>query len=205
MSLEDKFYPEDGTLLTKIDTSLIKVAGKLGETYQNITGNSYKTLVKKIYSISSKMYFINSYIFPISTKTQSKIAKEKSKSPKFESALEEEIRYETMGLDKNIGKKIRLASVAIINAADLFSAESAYIGFNTDNVSTSTLAILLGISGISRACAETFYFSAEYMSKANIPEPPKKTIYARAKDKLKLMIPKFPELAPIRANYSSKL
>ena len=141
----------------------------------------------------------------MSTKEMTIIAKEKSKSPKFESPLEEEIRYETMGLDKNIGKKIRLASASIITTADLFSAESIHLGFNTDNISTSTLAILLGISGLSRMCAEAFYLSAEYMSKANISEPPKKTIYARAKDKLKLMIPKFPALAPIRANYSSKL
>jgi len=46
MSLENKFYPADGSILTKFDNMMIKTSEKVGGLYQHLTGRSYKDLVK---------------------------------------------------------------------------------------------------------------------------------------------------------------
>lgn len=104
MSLDDKFYLDDGSSLNRFDNFMIKSAGKIGEAYQQITGESYKDLVDANFQ-ASRMGFglsvlgLNPAGIFWGYKSHLRV-----QNPSYKSPLEEEIFYEAIGKQKKSGK-----------------------------------------------------------------------------------------------------
>ncbi|MFC1697706.1 hypothetical protein ACFL1H_05210 [Nanoarchaeota archaeon] len=181
MTLEDKFYPEDGSKLTRFDNFMIKSAGKVGEGYQHLTGKSYKDLVKKCYQISTGGFALSLLGARASALFLGLFSYCGLKEPNFNSPLEEEMEQEARGYSKYIKKIFRLSWMAFI---PIFG----YLGYNCvdkglDESSNSLL--YLGTGTMVETLSLIPFSLAEYMTKAKIPEPPRKTVGKRIKDKMK--------------------
>jgi hypothetical protein len=200
MSLEDKFFPEDGSLLTRFDNSMIKTAGIIGEIYQHLTGRSYQDLVSPCYGIASAGLCLSSYklfsasgavSLPLSIAAigMGLLSLHNAYHPKYESPLEEEIRQEAHGINKKYGKIMR-ASVLFMTPA-LINLGQVLIGAH---VSRNTRWLReVGIGGFMVGVSMIPHCFADYLSKANIPKPPAKTVWKRAGDYLRNLVP---ELKP---------
>jgi len=197
MSLEDKFYPEDGSILTKFDNSMIKSSGKIGEAYQHLTGKSYKGLVKNSYKISAIGFGLSLFGLRLSAILFGGLSLAGAYYPDYKSPLEEEIQEESWGINRKSGKLIRtcmLASAPIIISYGLVLA-------NKDSDENSRLLIYSGLGGIVEGASLVPYNFAEYLTKADIPEPPKKTIWERAGNKIKGVFSPNLIPEPVPANY----
>tara|TARA_Y100000310_G_scaffold289862_1_gene316570 strand:+ start:1299 stop:1865 length:567 start_codon:yes stop_codon:yes gene_type:complete len=184
MGLEDKFYPEDGTLLTKVDNSIIKAAGKVGDAYQRVTGRGYEDLVKKSY-FAAGCISLGTLIFPpmISITRQYFRFAEK---PHFTTPLEEENFNMIMGLPKNQSRFMRL----IVGITGIAATSLGYYFTSTsDNILSYYLSFTMFSSGLALIPA-TF---ADYLSISDVPKPPKKSV----KDKVKGLFAIEPALEPI--------
>jgi len=178
MSLEDKFYPEDGTVLTKFDNFMIKSAGKVGEAYQHLTGKSYKDLVKTSYKAAAAGYglstiSVNPLAFPFGLYSYVRTL-----NPRYETPLEEEASLEISGRPKNRGKMFRLETLALIPIA-------MYFGYTVlkDNLKERNLGTYLGLGITIQGIATIPFNFAEYLSKSNVPKPPEKKVWDRVKEK----------------------
>lgn len=194
MGLEDKFYPDDGSLLTKYDNFMIKSAGSVGEIYQDFTGKSYRELVKTSYGVAtlgfvSSAPFLNPFSLLFAVNTYCNYCE-----PKFRTPLEEEIIQEAMKAPKK-GRKIGRLLISAVGLGMLclghhdLEQGSDYITF--------TLGFGLQLYGISSIP----WVFAEYLSLSDTPQPPKKTVFARAKDAIKDFVPG--NLVPERVAVSS--
>ena len=103
MSLEDKFYPDDGSYLTRFDNFMIKAAKEVGVLYQNITGDSYKNLASIIYKASSVGFGLSALCGHVLGIPLGMTSFSSSKQHSYQTPLEEEIRCEAIGLGKKWG------------------------------------------------------------------------------------------------------
>lgn len=182
MALDDKFFPEDGTLLTRFDNFMIRQAKKVGEAYQERTGNSYKDLVKNTYFHSSitvfPVFFAGMYLSPI----LSAIFYSHSKNPDFSTPLEEESRLESRGASKKLDKGVRAFSIGVSsillfgNSLDLYSSNTLYE--QTNNLFELFYGVSFGLHAF-----------ADYLSKSGLPKPPKKEAREKAKRRFGIMLP----------------
>jgi len=180
MSLEDRFYPDDGSFINKFDNAMVKAAGKVGKVYQNFTGVSYESLVKKAYKWAARGFQINIGDIVNGGKLR-KVALHYSAYPKIESPREEEIRMEVLGLPKKTWKYARALLTG--PSAFLLTLSPVCIGFGLyeNNYISISEGILLAYLPLS---ALPFAF-AECLSKSDIPEPPKKTVPQKIMDKFR--------------------
>ena len=199
MSLDDKFYPEDGSALTRADNFLIKSAGKMGEAYQHATGRSYKDLVTSCYKISGYGFALGALGLRVSSLLFWSISSREQHHPKYQSPLEEEIEKEALGRWKSSGKCIRALQLGA--CAMLLCLEKPVLDEGIDT--HSRLLIYAGLGSLLEGAAFLPYNFAEYLSKADVPQPPKKTIWERAKDKLSMWLA--PEPVPVLDSYSVAL
>jgi len=189
-SLEDRFYPEEKDLITKVDNSLIKLAGKIGNAYQKFTGNSYKDLIKGLYKVASISSLVGAINLPFIVFSLS--SNELSKNPEIETPIEEEIKSELIGQSKYIRKLARLTLSAIgITAVPIliYLLEDSII----DNLMVKAFCRSQEIALLS-VIPYTF---AQYLSKSYLPDPPKRTIPEKALSNLiEALKPR--ELQPVR-------
>lgn len=189
MSLEDKFYPEDGSALTRFDNFMIKSAGKVGDAYQHLTGNSYKDLVKTCYKLSTAGFAMGiaglqvvSFYFGIASYSG-------LRHPKFESPLEEEIRMVAEGEPRKAWKFVRALYIGLIPVLAVGSFPESLVEENP------VLFACVKVGVVTQTIALTSYSFAEYLSKSHVPKPPKKTVWEKAKMKLKELVAPTPEPA----------
>ncbi|MFC1723917.1 PEP-utilizing enzyme [Nanoarchaeota archaeon] len=103
MSLEDKFYPEDGTMIRAFDNWIIKKAGKVGEYYQHMTGRSYRDTVRGVYGAAAVAFGTAAAAGDPIAGTMVFIGLLNMVNPRIENPLEERLRndlrfgYERMG------------------------------------------------------------------------------------------------------------
>lgn len=193
MGLEDKFYPEDGTYLTKFDNVMIKTAGKIGKLYQNITGKSYKDLVKKSYKTSAYGFGASIIGAHASGMILGLFSLQGIYNPQYESPLEEEIKNETIGYPRLMGKLCRISLLAVTPLV-LYGTYKLF--FNKERLSFGTW---FGMGGLIEGAALIPYNFAEYLTKAQVPEPPKKGWAKKLKEKLaKLRPQKLPMPVPVQ-------
>lgn len=181
MGLEDKFYPEGGPL-TKFDNMMIKSFGKVGEFYQNMTGNESEDLVKKLYGFSHSGFVLGYAALRPSSFLITSIAGKLKENPIIQSPLEEENRLEFEGMHKT-GLKLARASFFFVTPAIMYmSGKSLNLAYGNDEF----LYYYMGLGGILESISMVAFNTAEYMSKANIPKPPKKTIPEKLKETFRL-------------------
>ena len=128
MSLEDTFYPDDGTLINKFDNTIIRTAGKAGEAYQNLTGRHYKSLVKGSFHSAAAGFAVSFMCLNPMAPFGIMYALDDAKRPMLESPLEEETRMETTMHSRTYGKRRRAAIIgtsAILIAIGLAAPEIA--------------------------------------------------------------------------------
>lgn len=200
MSLEDKFYPEDGSNLTRFDNFMIKSAGKIGEVYQHATGKSYKEFSNSCYKTSAGGFVLGTLCFQISAPILLLNSISRIKSPNYESPLEEEIRLEAQYKPRKFNKLCRAAFLAL---APLIAYTNYDIFVNVIEKNESFLSYFAS-GGIIYGISLLPFNFAEYLTKADVPKPPKKTILKRAKEKLMSLDPQLPQvLKPQPSNYAS--
>jgi hypothetical protein len=177
MGLEDKFYPDDGTTLTAADNALIRTAGKVGEAYQHLTGRSYNDLVDLSYKITGFLAIGTSFFNPLLGPFVHYASKDLSKAQRYSSPLEEEIHLEAKNLPTNLGKWVRMMqAIGIPACAYLFGS----ITYEVRNEHPVTVAVAGGAAAAAIAYVPAIF--AQYLSLADIPKPPEKTVFRRIGD-----------------------
>ncbi len=182
MGLEDRFYPDDGTLLTRYDNFMIRSAGDIGDIYQECTGKSYRGLVKGSYGLSTLAFLSSAALGNLSGAYFTLISYTRFSEPKFQTALEEEIQQEAGGHFKK-GQKIARILIPSLGLA------IGYYGYShfTDDPSFSISSLF------DRSCIlilpSTFILTfAEYLSLAHLPKPPKKTVFDTLKENISMAL-----------------
>ena len=192
MSLEDKFYPDDGSRLTRFDNCMIKTAGKLGGLYQNLTGKSYKNLVKTSYKIAVGGFGLSL----IGLRAMSVFFGAYSLSgllwPDYTSPLEEELRNEATGQHRKLGKVARACGLAIIPIAFF----SSYCLLDSKSGKASSVLKYVEMGGIVEGLSLIPFNFAEYLTKAEMPNPPEKGWVKETKEKVKEFLKPQPVLFP---------
>ena len=189
MSLEDKFYPEDGTALTAFDNRMIKLCGKVGEAYQWVTGRPYVDLIKACYTSVSVSGVVGMTTNPF-TAVNLLTGYLLKRGICCESPLEEQIRLEACGFGAWERKAGRLLFAALTPVLAYFCVYN-FLGGEDRNVSYSNIA-----SGTSNMLFAPFVLGV-YLEKAHIPKPPEKHVFARAYDKIKELLEPRPALQPV--------
>lgn len=191
MDLEDRFYPDDGTLINKYDNFMIRRAGNIGSIFQECTGESYKEQVKISFGVATMGMACSTLMGCLPSFLYMGPTLDGYLRTKMQTPLEEEIDNEMRGFLRKGQKYARVAitllSPSMIipayfkfsNQEDFSFISSFYIGFATTGV--SMIPWLFG----------------SYLSLAQMPKTPKKTIFERAKDYLLEAFPS-PVQVPIR-------
>lgn len=182
MSLEDKFYPDDESYLTRFDNFMIKAAKEFGVLYQNLTGDSYKNLVKTLNKVSALGFGISALCGHIPLSLLSIINYKQSKTRTYSTPLEEEIRFEALGVERKLGKLVRISTLT-------FGSVGAFMGYSNDIDKNNNPFIYFFYLG-SMIAGSSFYFStfADYLSLSDMPNPPDKTLFEKAGEKIRKLL-----------------
>ena len=186
MGLEDKFYPDDGTAINKFDNLVIYGAATFGEAYQNLTGNFCKDLTTSLYGTANKISKVSMVPGLILGYIASEVCGSAADDAKFETPLEEELRYEARGMPKHFGRYRRLIPPVIGTFLGILGISEI------DNGGAIYRVIALGTTGAG-ASLLTLSF-AEYLSKTNLPNPPKRSLLQKIRSYMKETL--FPERVP---------
>ncbi|MBI4453548.1 hypothetical protein HY636_02795 [Candidatus Woesearchaeota archaeon] len=184
MSLEDKFYPDDGSYLTKFDNFMIKAAKEVGILYQNLTGDSYKNLASIIYKASAVGLGLSALCGHILGIPLSMASFSSSKQHFYQTPLEEEITCEALGLGKKMGKLMRICLLSV--GFSVFSMGYSYYKDNT-NKKLSVFDIFL-VGCLIEAPSICLYTFAEYLTKSDMPDPPEKNIFQETSERIKRLL-----------------
>ena len=192
MSLDDKFYPEDGTVLIAVDNALIKAAGRVGELYQHLTGRNAKKLCRSSFGAASLLTAAGAVYCPFLTACLYYPVSRYVFSD-FKTPLEERLIDESVGLPK-LSATTRL----VYSGAALFIiSSSGYALYEHGVRSISSLMeqkldLALVLNGVGMIMASF----GSYLSRSQLPPPPEKHIFAHRWDKLKGMLETRPQPAP---------
>ncbi len=159
MTLDTKFYSDNTSLAGRVDTTLIKLAGKAAEDYQAKTRKRYTELIKFMYKASAIIY--TSGFVPPGIEAWFKI-----KEFEIESPIEEEQRLVKQGKSKNKGKIERTGLLLI---PLLFGKMGEVILTNPNYQPHRIMAIPM----LAGALGTLPYLFAEYLCKAKV-DPLKK-------------------------------
>jgi hypothetical protein len=183
MSLEDKFMPSDGSIINEFDNFMIRQMAKAGNFYQNATGDTYKSLAHSMLNASQKAAWCNMIANPLVGYVIADSIAGFKRHLKFETPIEEEIRYESRGQSKKTGKYIRTGRIGvgcIFLSTLLLDSEPTY--FDT----LYRAGIVGGV--ISYYTANL----AHYLSKADLPKPKEK----EAEEPLPVLVPLIDRMHP---------
>ena len=190
MGLEDRFFPDDGSLLTRYDHFMIRSAGNVGKMYQELTGESYKDLVKDSSGVATLGFLSVGCTGNVVSFLFAGFPYENYISPKFMTPLEEEMDQERRGFPKN-GKKFARLFISFFGLAMAHLGYSHLTEAKEFSFYTPIYAgyLLFGLSTLP-------WNFANYLSLAHLPKAPERTIFERAKDTLADMV-RMPEQVPI--------
>lgn len=203
MSLDDKFNPNDGSLIDSIDSALLKFNRKIAKTFQDTTGKNKSDLERTLYVASSSTFVSAMYCEPKFMLTiplailQLLKAADQSQRPK--SFKHQELECEIVGMPSKMQKYTRLVCYGI-GAGNLIAG----ICELTAAVTTGDPSWYFSAGReLSFGMANLAWTTADYMSASDIGEPPKKKpVMERIKDTMNLLLPK---PAPVPATAYSAL
>lgn len=173
MSLEDKFYPDDGTPINKFDNAMIKAVGKLGCVYQDWTGATHKEMVA---GMDALVYRVGKFT-PLAFKPSYKKPSTDICTPMDDQLSDEEI----LG-DKHYSRKARLVNLGITGLCGVCACVWSQVD------TSGVFDVLIGLETYcfaSLGATQAVLAANNYLSRADIPEPPRKTAPQRFKEQLK--------------------
>ncbi len=198
MSLDDRFNPNDGSVIDTLDSVLFQLNKKIAIKWQNMTHRSKVDLEKILYFGSAAAwvgYSVTTTLFAIGPAIYATLnGSVEMMRPK--SAKNQEIRLEAIGLP---GKTMKYLNVILYNLGvvdTLFGVGHLVVGAISGNeeLYMSSLSHLLSGSGALGMV------SADYMAKSDIgtppPKPKKKPVLERIKEKVEKLLPQ-PALEPV--------
>lgn len=178
MGLEDKFYPDDGTLLRRFDNFMIKKVGKVAEHYQNWSGKTQREILKGVYRqgivaglMSTPVTLLGGPVAALLNYTLSRNINNEVQSP-----LEEKNQHEIEGPHPQFGPFFRTAYTLGTIAC---GALSALLIIDPPYLTVSTLEKFSMIMGTMSFTTLTL---GQYISKYNMPEPPEEPVKDKIKD-----------------------
>lgn len=185
MGLEEKFYPQDGSYLTKFDNAMIRAMGRVGEAYQQMTGREYTELLAPLYTAAGLSCIAGTIPFnPFGLLLGNRFIREYAANPPAHSPLEEEIQCEATGQPKYAGKLSR-ASLLFVNVSYTIAK------------AVRDPSVLQDQRLLDRAAEITLPFFiygllafalTDYMAKSNIPKPPKESLPRRMINSLQSLV-----------------
>jgi hypothetical protein len=202
MSLDDKFNPNEGSFIDKVDGALLKVHKKIGEVWQNKTYKSKNELARNLHGGSSGAYLINATTGNYLSSLLSLIegAKFALGFSKHSTGLEQEIESEARGLPKKAGKYFDVTLYGLGVVITIAGASTLVYGavLREGDVLTS------GTSLLSNGLGLMFWKTGDYLEKIDAGEPPKKPkkkpVLERIKEKVGGLLPQpTPEPVPAQA------
>lgn len=201
MSLDDRFNPNDGSLIDKIDGALLKVHKNIGEVWQNKTYESKNELARILHGCSSGAYAAdaamgNNIVIILSLAEGAKFALGFSK---HSTGLEQEIKSEALGLPKKAGKFFDVALYGSGVLATIGGVSSLIYGVITRDGE----ALAYGTGLLTNGLGLVFWKTGDYLEKIDAGEPPKKPkkkpVLERIKDGIGGILPQpTPEPVPVR-------
>ncbi len=202
MSLDDRFNPNDGSMIDTLDSVLFNFNKRIATEWQDKTYRSKADLERILYFGSAAMlcsYAINTSAFLMTIVAGNAAYKGSIEIARPKSAKEDEIQAEAMGLPHKTVKYINvityglgvvstLVGVGYLVAGALYGNNELYMDF------FSHLSMGLGLLGS---------LSADYMARSDIgtppPKPKKKPFLEKIKETVEELLPQLtPELVPVR-------
>ena len=198
MSLDDKFNPNDGSLIDTVDSTIFEFNKKIAEKWQDKTYRNKSDLETVLYFGSAAffgIYAINEFpLMAIGAATSA--LKGSVESLRSKSAKHEEMAMEVVGLPRKTAKYAYVLSYG-------FGAFETLVGFGCLSVGA-----ISGNSELYMDSLNSFAFglgflalvSADYMSRSDTgappPKPKKKPILGRIREKVGGLFPK-PATQPV--------
>lgn len=210
MSLDDRFNPNDGSIIDKLDSALFNFNKKIATKWQDKTYKRKEDLERALYFggatilmeyVANATNTIDFFTLPIIINGVLRGSIEKAR-PK--SAKHEEIQDEFLGLPRKTTKYLNVmyygagVSMTLIGIVDLIAGA---VSENNEwyNHSIKDLSLGLGL---------LFYTSANYIAKSDIgtphPKPKKKPVLERIKEKVERFLPQ-PTPNPISVGMYSEI
>ncbi len=170
MSLEDKFNPNDGSIIDRVDSTFVSIGKKVGEYWQEKTGLSSDTLERSLYTASAAILL--QYGFSKKELFTSMVGFYNAWDAVFnlrKTPLEEEIQNEMTYRPRKYNKYTRFVMFGI-SIAWVGSGIKQLINFEQNNnplFQQSLEYLTIGV-GIFLGVA------ADYISKSQLPPPVRK-------------------------------
>jgi hypothetical protein len=192
MSLDDQLNPNDGSMIDTIDDALYRFHKKIAEKWQDKTGRSKRDLETALYLGGATGFGL--YAMRIKEVVMGVPALCSAIRGSFEMARPKSTKHQEIGdevyhLPRKTTKYLSVIGYTIGTASTLGGVGKLVIGLITGDdkmyaESINELAFGLGALNL---------VSADYISKSNIGEPPKKKkkpISERIKEKLSQLLPR---------------
>ena len=184
MGLEDKFYPQDDSYLTKFDNTMIRAMGRVGEAYQQATGREFTELLKPFYSIAAAGCVVSTLPFNPAALLMGARIYDYAKNPPSHSPLEEEMHCEASGQPRYSGKLFRASMLFVYASFTLAKYIRDPAVLEQQNTLNRAAEITLPIFIYSLL---TFALT-DYLAKSNIPKPPKESLPRRLFSALQALV-----------------
>ncbi|MBI5398892.1 hypothetical protein HZB03_05500 [Candidatus Woesearchaeota archaeon] len=202
MSLDDRFNPNDGSVIDTLDSALFEFNKKIATKWQDKTYRSKADLERVLYFGSAATlggYMTNTMSFIMAIPAASMALRGAVETLRPKSAKHEEIQTEAIGLPRKTWKYLNVICYGLGVVQTLVGVGHLVAGAVSGNNqlyvnSISHLTLGLGILG---------WVSADYMAKSDIgtppPKPKKKPVLERIKEKVGGLLPQpTPEPVSVR-------
>lgn len=190
MSLDDRFNPNDGSLIDEIDGALLKIHKNIGGVWQNKTYKSKNEFARLLHGGSSGAFAADAAMGDYSAIILSLGVGAKSLGFfKHSTGLEQEIAFEALGLPKKTSKFIDVTFYGLGVLAIISGASSLIYGA----VTRDGEALAYGTGLLSNGLGLVFWKTGDYLEKIDAGEPPKKPkkepVLDRNKDRIGGILP----------------
>lgn len=192
MSLDDIFNPNDGSLIDRIDNCFLELNKKIAKKWQDKTYRNKDDLATGLYFCSSVVLLgniINNLSITsiyLTIPLVDNLLKSSIKSIRAKSNLDEEIKLELLNVPRKTMKYIN-TMMYCLSTISIGAAIFDFINGNDELYRSSINNLTFGLGFLSLT-------SANYISKADLGEPPtkpkKKPIYQRIREGITNLIPK---------------
>lgn len=200
MSLDDKFNPNDGSLIDRVDNVMIGFNKRIGNIWQNKTHKSVDSLKKGLYGTSAITLAMHcamssSYIMMLPSLGNATLAVIGGGAcPK--TSLESEIQFEAIGLPAKSGKYMNIILYGLGAISTLATTTQMVVGAISGNQDL----MISGLEGISYGLGVLSWATANYLHQTNFDSPPskrkKKTVLEKMKEKVGGFLPE-PKPEPV--------
>lgn len=202
MSLDDKFNPNDGSLIDILDNALFEFNKKIAIKWQDKTYRNKADLERVLYfgSAAALMgYVANTREFIMAIPAAGVALKGAVEMLRPKSSKEEEIQSEAIGLLPKTAKYVYVISSSLGVIQTLIGVGHLVAGA----VSGNNQLYMDSVSHLTWGLGILNWVSADYMAKSDIGTPPskpkKKPVLERIKDKIGGLLPQpIPESVSVR-------